>query len=321
MRRGRAWNARPESIGWLELGAIVVLPAVPPAVIGGQAQAVVYTIITGLVFLAVVYITTSYGLLPITTWALRRLASQVGDVIGLAARAMPLLVIFIGFAFFQGDVWQLNAALDGGLLVLVVGLFFVSGTFFMLARLPREIRELTADGSWRSTIAAAARTPAAPLARVLGAEDPRPVPLTGRQWGNVGLVVLVSQGIQILFVTLAVILFLVLLGLVSIPLQLQASWAGVPGTLLVDVSVAGHPLPLTDELIKVAVFLGAFCGFYFTVYALTDATYRAEFFEEVIGELRISLAVRAVYLAALDEDVRERAAEGLDGAPESASPV
>jgi hypothetical protein len=47
----------------------------------------------------------------------------------------------------------------------------------------------------------------------------------------------------------------------------------------------------------VAGFLTAFSGFYFTVYVLTDATYRREFLEEVLAELRQAFAVRAVYLA------------------------
>ena len=45
-------------------------------------------------------------------------------------------------------------------------------------------------------------------------------------------------------------------------------------------------------------FLTAFSGFYFTVYVLTDATYRQEFLDEVLGEMRQAFAVRAVYLAA-----------------------
>ena len=55
---------------------------------------------------------------------------------------------------------------------------------------------------------------------------------------------------------------------------------------------------LTAELLQVAGFLTAFSGFYFTVYVLTDATYRKEFLDEVLVELRQAFAVRAVYLAA-----------------------
>ena len=46
-----------------------------------------------------------------------------------------------------------------------------------------------------------------------------------------------------------------------------------------------------------AGFLGVVSGFYFTICVITDATYRAEFFTEVVAEVRQSLAVRTVYLA------------------------
>ena len=52
------------------------------------------------------------------------------------------------------------------------------------------------------------------------------------------------------------------------------------------------------ELLKVSVFLAAFSGLYFTVVLVTDATYREEFFDEILAELRQSFAVRSVYLRA-----------------------
>ena len=59
----------------------------------------------------------------------------------------------------------------------------------------------------------------------------------------------------------------------------------------------GREIELTRALIHVAGFLGALSGFYFTVYVITDATYREEFFTEILAEVRQSLAVRNVYLA------------------------
>jgi hypothetical protein len=56
---------------------------------------------------------------------------------------------------------------------------------------------------------------------------------------------------------------------------------------------------VTEELLRVTGFLTVFSGFYFTVSVLTDDTYRQEFLDEIMGEMRRSLAVRAVYLAVL----------------------
>jgi len=55
---------------------------------------------------------------------------------------------------------------------------------------------------------------------------------------------------------------------------------------------------VTSELLVVALILGAFSGLYFTVAALSDTTYRVEFFSDADQELTQVLAVRSVYHAA-----------------------
>ena len=45
------------------------------------------------------------------------------------------------------------------------------------------------------------------------------------------------------------------------------------------------------------MFLAGFSGLYFTVYAVTDDTYRDQFFTSVLSELEQAVSVRAVYQA------------------------
>ena len=73
-------------------------------------------------------------------------------------------------------------------------------------------------------------------------------------------------------------------------------WAQQPANVLATFSVGNSQLVVTEQLLRVAGFLTAFSGLNFTVYLLTDQTYRAEFREEVVGELRQAFAVRAAYL-------------------------
>jgi hypothetical protein len=49
-------------------------------------------------------------------------------------------------------------------------------------------------------------------------------------------------------------------------------------------------------LLRVAAFLAAFSGLAFTVYLVTDQTYREEFRIDVADELRQIFAVRLAYL-------------------------
>ena len=57
---------------------------------------------------------------------------------------------------------------------------------------------------------------------------------------------------------------------------------------------------LSEPLIRVSVFLGAFSGMYFTVVLTTDDTYRSEFTDDVGPEVREALAVRTAYRVARD---------------------
>src|SRR5207253_2748162 len=93
--------------------------------------------------------------------------------------------------------------------------------------------------------------------------------------------------------------FFVVFGLLTVTPDTAAAWSGGPVHLVADWLWWGRPVALTTELLQVAGFLTAFSGFYFTVYVLTDETYRREFLDDVLGEVREALAVRAVYLAAL----------------------
>ena len=41
-----------------------------------------------------------------------------------------------------------------------------------------------------------------------------------------------------------------------------------------------------------SIFLAAFCGLYFTVYAVTDETYRQQFFTRIMRELARAVGAR-----------------------------
>ena len=122
--------------------------------------------------------------------------------------------------------------------------------------------------------------------------------MTRRQQGNVLLVLFYSQAVQILLVTIAIGVFFFGFGLVAIRPEVMGVWLGQIGSeVLWSGDVFGREVEVTRALLHVSGLLAALSGFYFTVYVITDSTYRQEFFEEIIGEVRQSLAVRNTYLA------------------------
>jgi hypothetical protein len=303
--RDRSPLARPSQVGRIELIVFVLAPAALPLVFGGQLGSAALTVAGNLTLLGAIYIVTSYGLVPMTRWGVIYVARQLGSLLNLLIRALPFLLLFVTFLFIQTESWQVAGQLPNARFIALSLLFVAVGVLFVVARLPREIGQLAHFDSWVMVRELATGTPAERLALTVGDGDPPNRPLTRRQWGNVSLVVLVATGVQVVFVSIMIGAFFVLFGMLAVPVSTVATWVGVGPTdldVIGTLTIAGDRYHLTVELLRVAGFLAAFSGLYFTVYVLTDATYRSEFFDEVVGEVRIALAARAIYLAASEEN-------------------
>ena len=114
--------------------------------------------------------------------------------------------------------------------------------------------------------------------------------MTGLAKANLVLVLLISQALQVLLLSLAMFAFFVVFGMVSIQADVIESWVGYKP----EPFVSGVPA-FTRELARVATFLAAFSGLYFTVYAVSDETYRSQFFGSLMKQLRRAIGVRTVY--------------------------
>jgi hypothetical protein len=124
-------------------------------------------------------------------------------------------------------------------------------------------------------------------------------PLSRNERRNVRMVVVVSELTLVTVVSGAMFLFLVVLGLLVLPVSLQETWIGAPPDILFTFDLFGERLGMTVELIKVAGFVAAFSALQFTVSLLSDRTYQDEFLGGLRDSLRESLAVRVVYLRAV----------------------
>jgi hypothetical protein len=297
--RGLPALHRPQRVGKTELATFVLVPALVAAAFAQPRQAVGVAV-TNLLLLGLVYVVLSYGLVPLTRWAAARVFQQIGEVGGLLSRALPLLLVFVVFLFLTPEVWEVAGAMEWPVLVANLGLFVLLGVVFLLARLPTETAKLGDFESIESLQELCDGTPAAALAARMDAV-PEAHPLRLRQRGNLYLVVFVSQTIQIVLVTLTLTGFFVAFGLLAVRPEIQARWADAPNAVepIVDFDLLGSPAMLTPALLRVAVFLGVFSGFYVAVYAVTDDTYREQFFDRVATELRQTFAVRAAYLQAI----------------------
>ena len=285
--------SRPRSIGAPELAAFLVGPAVP-SLIFGQWDDALYAVLEGLAVLLVIYLVTSYGLIPLAVWAVRRLRAEIGELGRIVARGLPLLLLFTMFLFINADVWQMAATLKGFGFVAALTIFFVLGALFVISRLPHLTTDLGRFETWADVDELLDGTPLADeVLPVTG--HPDPPPLSRRERINLALLSLVGQGLQITVVAVLLTAFFVVFGVFAITPATTATWLGTDDfNVLLSFHVGSQRLVLSEPLLRVAGFLGAFSGMYFTVVLATDSSYQDAFRDDIAPQIRQALAVRLV---------------------------
>lgn len=265
-RRGRPTLSVPDRVGRTELGAFLLLPALLP-LLNGQAVSAVVTALTNAVILGLVYVVVGLGVISIVLWAGRRLLGQLAASLLLLTRAVPVLLVFMIVLFVNTEMWQVFSDLSDAAIAGITALFLLVGSLFIAVRLPRDVRGLEHE---------------------VGAA----VPLRRAQMFNVGLVMFISQALQVLLVAVLVGAFFVAFGALAITDGVIEAWISRPPE---DLGEGGL---VSVELLKVSGGLAAFSGLYYTIAVLTDSSYREEFLDELTTSMRTTFAERAEYLAA-----------------------
>lgn len=225
---------------------------------------------TVLLVVAAVYAGRALQVRLIARWALKHSLASLELLFPLATRALPMLLLFVTFLFINTEVWMIASALDGGVLWGAVLLFAAVAVGFLVVRLIEEVDRLD-DEVGREE---------------LGDE----ADVVGLQRTNLVLVLLIMQAFQVLLLALAVFVFFIVFGAVAMDEKVLEIW--IEDQLTFPWGIR----PVSRELVQVSVFLAAFSGLYFAVFAVTDETYRREFFTDILGELEQALRVRVGYL-------------------------
>ncbi len=258
---------------------------------GGQAAFVLGSQAALVVLVA--YAATALRAWVIGRWAIRVTFASLGLLFPLVTRALPLLLLFVTFLFINTEVWQVASQLDGGVMWTTVLLFTAVAVGFLLVRLPEELDGVDAGLDATGIRAGVRGTPIEAAVGELADESLGNEDLVqGLQKVNLVLVLLISQLVQVLLLAFAVFAFFLLFGVVAMDPAVVGSWL-LPGDTV-------HPVlgdSFSQELLQVSVFLAAFSGLYFTVYAVSDTTYREQFFASVLDELQRAISVRAAYRA------------------------
>ena len=271
--RGRRFWSLPEHVGNLELALFLFVPAALPLIFGGQLGSAALTLAGNALLLALTYAVIAGGLVWIVRWAGMRLVGQLNVAVAVLSKAVPLLLVFALVLFINTEMWQVFSQMPDAFLVLVGLLLVGAGSLFVTFRLPREVRELEREAG----------------------DGPE---LERRERFNVALVLFVSQALQTLVVSLAVMGFFIVLGSLAIGAPIRESWEVADGSLILAFDLFGERIEITEALLRVSAGIGAFAGLYYSIAVLTDSTYREEFLDELTEEMRASFTVRTEYRAA-----------------------
>ncbi|MFM9036340.1 MAG: hypothetical protein ACKOJ9_01455 [Actinomycetota bacterium] len=288
---GRPFWSIPREVGRPELAAFVIGPTVPSAIFGQWGDAI-QALIEGVVILGVIYVLAAFAVGQLIIWAVRSSVRQFAILGRLLVRALPQLLLFTVFLFINAEVWQVAGTLGGLPYVIGIAIFFVLGAVFVLSGVQKTIDGLDDFDSTDEVIALIEGTPA----EGLDVPGPESDPLNRGEKLDLILVSTFSQAVQITFVAVALTGFFVTFGFLAIPLATQSGWMATDDVrVLFTLTLSGRDLVLTESLLRVAGFLGAFIGMYFTVVLSTDDKYRKDFAQDIDPDIHRSIAVRLAY--------------------------
>ncbi|MDH2416826.1 hypothetical protein [Nocardioides sp. CER19] len=277
----------------LPLLVVAVLAAAAAGValawIGDQLSFAPAALVTVVLLVSVWYALTALRARAIVVWAFGTTFRSLTALVPVATRALPLLVLFVTFLFVNTEVWQVSAHLGLGDLWLVVLLFLGLSVAFLLVRLPDEVDQADNGMDSDSLVTACEGTPLAAHAGEIGDVGVEQAAVSGPERWNLLLMLLLTQLIQVTLLALIVAAFLLVFGAIIISPEVYQAWLSEPGRPILGLH------RVTRELVEVAVFLGAFSGFYLTVSTFTDENYHQQFAGVVSRQLRRAIAVRAAY--------------------------
>ncbi|QNE18840.1 hypothetical protein F1D05_14165 [Kribbella qitaiheensis] len=274
--RGRPFRSLPTRFGTPELATFVLLPALLPVLSEFQFRQFFGVAAGNLLLIGLVYAVVGYGLIGTTIWGIQRLGSELARSVASLVRALPLLLVFSLVLFMTADMWQVFAGMPTTFIVFMAVAFALISNLFLILRLPQELDRIERDA------------------------DSGP-PLRRIQRLNLSISLMIRQWMQVLVVSSGVGLFFVAFGLLAISRHVYELWGISPGTWSHEFTLLNHPLLLSATLTKVAAAIAIFTGLYYSISLMTDATYRAEFLDNVTAELRDLFTDRTRYLALRSE--------------------
>ena len=122
---------------------------------------------------------------------------------------------------------------------------------------------------------------------------------------NVAVSLFVALGVRVLAVGVAVGLAFMVFGLLIVDRTLTAEWVGERPNVLIDVSISGREVIVSEALVRVAAILGGFAALYFVAVALGDKRNREQFLDDELDRIGRVMAAWCYYRGARKDGEEE----------------
>lgn len=267
--------------------AVSVLIIYAGAILGGLSPRDPVNLALDTVVLALIFGCTATGLGSILGWAARVTVQNLAAVGNLFIRALPVVLLTV-LVFFNTYVWLMAALVSRARLWLALGfLFAVAAVFLVSSTLDRVRPILDPDAKKAEDAATLTGTPFEHMP-----DRPRRVPLSRAERMNVGIVLALSQIVQVLTVAVVTAMIFFVLGLILLSPELLAAWTRDGAS---DGTFLGMTIPVPQSLIQITMFLGALTFMYISARAVADADQRSRFLDPLVEDLRLTMVARDRY--------------------------
>jgi len=231
----------------------------------------------------------------LVAFMLRSLGQTVTRRSSSMLQVVPLLLVALTLSFYSTEFWQTIGRLHGLPLVLTTLLFLALAAAFATRQARPDLEKLAvfaAPDELRTALPP--RLASGRLARHDFAVDSAPR-LRRRERINLVVISVLAQVTTAAVVGLIIAAFFIVLGIITVDRVALVSWVGPNPSVIATWSLAGHHYVLSNEMLRVSAFLGAFTGFYFIVTSSTDEAMRADLTAGHQRHVRTCLAVRHAY--------------------------
>ena len=250
--RGLPARRLPQTVGVVEVSVFLFAPALL-ALWARNFRAAGLTVLVHTLQLVVIYYSTSYGIVPMTAWNVRRVVTHLDLGFKLAGRTFPILLLAVTFLLFNSPSWKTITVTPLQRYVALLGLFVGVTLLFVYQSVVSEYQAVATFDSPAELRDLCRHSPVAEIPLPPENDFPLTPTLTRRERANLLLMVIYSVWGYLMVLMTFILVFFILFGLLAIPADVVTDLVGQPAVPIATVVLFDTPISLTRELVRIAV--------------------------------------------------------------------